>query len=207
MIPLSDENPTRSKPIVVYLLLIINVFVFAYDKITAHQVGPVMINGLWDFMLVPAALIQNQDLYIPYGPVRVLYQGLEPKWLTLFTSMFMHGSFMHIGGNMLYLWIFGNNIEDILGHFKFLIFYIFCGLIAAFAHILFNLNSAVPTVGASGAIAGVLGAYLILFPAARIKTLLFIGFFWTFMGVPAVILLGVWFFSQRLMEQNPPRLP
>jgi membrane associated rhomboid family serine protease len=110
--------------------------------------------------------------------------------------MFMHGSLVHIGGNMLYLWIFGNNIEDSLGHAKFIFFYLACGAIAAIAHIILSIHSTVPTVGASGAIAGVLGAYLILYPRQNIRTLVFLLFFWTFLEVPALFVLGVWFATQ-----------
>ena len=118
--------------------------------------------------------------------------------LTLISSMFMHGSVMHIFGNMLYLWIFGNNVEDVLGHVRFIFFYLVCGVLAGLAHVLFNPNSTVPTVGASGAVAGVLGAYMVMYPKARVLTLVFLGIFIRMMEVPAALLLLVWFVMQSL---------
>jgi rhomboid family protein len=117
-------------------------------------------------------------------------------WVTLFTSMFMHGGFLHIAGNMLFLWVFGNNIEDRLGRVKFLLFYVLAGLIAVYTQALIDTGSTAPTIGASGAIAGVLGAYALLYPHARVLTLIFIIFFVTLVEIPALILLGVWFFLQ-----------
>lgn len=200
MIPLADDNPTRTRPYVVYVLILMNVLVYIYDRTGA--IGP--IGRLWDWSMIPkfvlfgTAVTQNIPV-IADGTQKVLevtYAGLQPRWLTIFSSMFMHASLVHIGGNMLYLWIFGNNIEDSLGHIKFLIFYLVCGFAAATAHILVNIHSAVPTVGASGAVAGVLGAYLMLYPRQDIRTLVFLGFIWTFIEVPALIVLGVWFVTQ-----------
>jgi membrane associated rhomboid family serine protease len=119
-----------------------------------------------------------------------------PWWETLFTSMFMHGGFLHIAGNMLFLWVFGNNIEDRLGRVKFLIFYLLAGLIAVYTQALIDPGSTAPTIGASGAIAGVLGAYALLFPKARVLTLIFIIFFVTLVEIPALILLAIWFVLQ-----------
>lgn len=200
MIPLADNNPTRTRPYVVYILILLNVLVYLYDRMGA--VGP--IGRLWDWSMIPryvvfGATVTREIPVLADGAQRLLevtYTGLHPRWLTIFSSMFMHGSLVHIGGNMLYLWIFGNNIEDSLGHIKFLLFYFICGLAAGLAHILVNIHSSVPTVGASGAIAGVLGAYLILYPRQDIRTLVFLGFFWTFIEVPALFVLGVWFATQ-----------
>jgi membrane associated rhomboid family serine protease len=125
--------------------------------------------------------------------------GLTPdhfRFTTLVTSMFMHGGWMHVLGNMLYLWVFGNRLEDALGHAKFLVFYLLCGVAAGVAQVLLNPYSTLPMVGASGAIAGVMGAYLLKFPGARILTLVFIFFFVTTFEIPAVILLGYWFIIQ-----------
>jgi membrane associated rhomboid family serine protease len=119
-----------------------------------------------------------------------------PWWVTLFTSMFMHGGFLHIAGNMLFLWVFGNNIEDRLGRVKYLLFYLLAGLIAVYSQALIDTASTAPTIGASGAIAGVLGAYAVLFPAARVLTLVFIIFFVTIVEIPALILLALWFILQ-----------
>ena len=200
MIPLRDNNPTQSRPYVVYALIIINALVFIIDMIGAH--GP--IGALWNWSMIPASVVHNQpamiDIPVRYGPtiqvVHIVHQGLTPQWLTIFTSMFMHGGWMHIGGNMLYLWIFGNNIEDVLGHVKFLLFYLVCGALAAGAHILMSLNSTIPTVGASGAIAGVLGAYIVLYPRSRISTLIMLGWWWEMVDIPAAFVLGVWFLLQ-----------
>ena len=196
MIPLADENPSGNKPYVVYALVALNVFMYAIDFLGTHMLGPVPINGLWDYSMVPAAVVSDKAVYVRYGPLLVPHAGLDPQWLTIFTSMFMHASFLHIGGNMLYLWIFGNNIEDALGHFRFLLFYLVCGVAAALAHVFANTASHIPTVGASGAIAGVLGAYLYLYPGNRVRTLVILGFFWDYVEIPAVIVLGIWFLTQ-----------
>lgn len=129
-----------------------------------------------DYALVPYQLVNNPASAYP----------------TLYTSMFLHAGIWHLGGNMLYLWIFGNNIEDVLGKFRFILFYFVCGTIAAMGHIATDMGSQIPMVGASGAISGILGAYLILFPFARIKTFIFLGIFWTIARVPAIVLLLIW---------------
>jgi len=118
-------------------------------------------------------------------------QPLHPI-VTVFTSMFMHGGFFHLAGNMLYLWIFGNNIEDRLGHIRFSIFYLFCGIFAAYSYAITDPSSTIPMVGASGAISGILGAYLLLFPKANVHTLVFLGFFVTTLKIPALIVIGFW---------------
>jgi membrane associated rhomboid family serine protease len=127
------------------------------------------------------------------GPFQI---DQKPWWVTLFTSMFMHGGILHIAGNMLFLWVFGNNIEDRMGRVKFLLFYLLAGLIAVYTQALIDPASTAPTIGASGAIAGVLGAYALLYPRARVLTLIFIIFFVTLVEIPALILLGVWFILQ-----------
>ena len=127
------------------------------------------------------------------GPFQI---DQAPWWETLFTSMFMHGGFLHITGNMLFLWVFGNNIEDRMGRIGFLLFYLLAGLIAVYTQALIDPGSTAPTIGASGAIAGVLGAYALLFPKARVLTLIFIIFFVTLVEIPALILLAVWFILQ-----------
>jgi membrane associated rhomboid family serine protease len=119
------------------------------------------------------------------------FQPIHPA-LTVFTAMFMHGGVFHLGGNMLYLWIFGNNIEDKLGHLRFIIFYIFCGITAAYSHALIDPHSLTPMIGASGAISGILGAYLLLFPRAGVYTLIFLGFFVQVVKIPALIVIGFW---------------
>jgi membrane associated rhomboid family serine protease len=190
MIPLRDENPTRITPYVTWALLAVNIVVYllqATGGTRETQLG--IVGALAGWTMVPAELTQGVDLRIN-GPT------LQPTWLTIFTSMFMHGGFMHIAGNMVYLIVFGNNIEDALGHGKFLAFYLVCGVLAAASHVLIGPLSPIPTLGASGAIAGVLGAYLVLFPHARVHTLVFLGILITTVRLPALILLGFWIVSQ-----------
>jgi len=139
--------------------------------------------------LLPFEITHNIDIFPP---------GPSPIYLTIFFSMFMHGSIVHLLGNMLFLWIFGNNVEDYLGRKRFIIFYLFCGIIAAFTQIFFNSDSIVPMVGASGAIAGVLGAYLLLYPRAKVTTVIIFGFFIRLIKIPAVVVLGFWIIYQFL---------
>lgn len=198
MIPLKDENPTRTIPYVVYIIIALNVFLFIIDLLGTRQIAPrVEIGALWDLSMIPKQVITgNADLPARIGPYVIPHNSPSPAWLTIFTSMFLHGGLLHLGVNMLYLWIFGNNIEDVLGHLKFFIFYMVGGFVAALAHILSNPNSLVPTLGASGAIAAVLGAYIILYPNSRVICLVFLGFFITTVAVPAVVVLGLWIVLQ-----------
>ncbi len=194
MFPLKDHNPTRTRPYVTMLFVAINVVVFLYEMMLGDRVGDFV--AAWG--AIPYELTRFEDLV---GPVDGRFDHAPgPSFipLTLLSSMFMHGSVMHIFGNMLYLWIFGNNVEDVLGHAKYFFFYVACGVLAGFAHILFNPNSTVPTVGASGAVAGVLGAYLVMYPKARVLTLVFLGIFIRMMEVPAAVLLVLWFVMQSL---------
>ncbi len=178
MIPIRDDNPTSTAPIVTVGLIIGNVVVFVLQ-----------------FMQPPE--LQVQTVYT-WGaiPLRLFTGGNPLDWVTLITSMFMHGGLLHLGGNMLYLWIFGNNIEDRLGHVKFFFFYILCGLVAALGHALLNRASDIPMVGASGAISGVLGAYILLFPRAHVMVLIIFFFILRFIAVPAFVVLGLWFVMQ-----------
>lgn len=172
MIPLKDENPTKNFPVFTLLFLAMNIIVFIYGvNLPVH----------------PSVLYESYAL-IPYQ----LVHHPVSAYPTLYTSMFLHAGIGHLGGNMLYLWIFGNNIEDVLGKFRFILFYFVCGTIAALGHIATDMNSQIPMVGASGAISGILGAYLILFPFARIKTFVFLGVFCTIARVPAIVLLLIW---------------
>jgi membrane associated rhomboid family serine protease len=182
MIPLGDENPTRSFPVVTLAIVIVNVLVFLYDKLIGWGAPQALI----DYAMIPCTITNQCQYEVP--PV-------SPDWLTLFTSMFLHAGFLHLAGNMLYLWIFGNNVEDALGHVQFLLWYLVWGAAAGLAHAWLNPSSQIPTVGASGAIAGALGAYFVLFPMARIRVLVFF-FFITVIAVPAFILLGFWFLMQ-----------
>ncbi|MEO5656262.1 MAG: rhomboid family intramembrane serine protease [Nitrospiria bacterium] len=182
MIPLRDENPTTITPVVTMGLIAANVLVFLYQM----SLGGSGEELVYTFGAVPLALFGGESL----SPL--------PATLTLMTSMFLHGGFMHVGGNMLYLWIFGNNIEDVMGHGRFIVFYLICGVAAAYAHALSAPSSAVPMIGASGAISGVLGAYLLLFPRAQILTLIPLGFFTRLVHIPAMVVLGFWIVIQFL---------
>jgi membrane associated rhomboid family serine protease len=181
MIPIRDDNPTRTFPFITIILIVMNTLAFFYELSLQSQ--PRVEAFFADFALVPAEITQMPSL----GALR-----------TVFTSMFLHGGWLHLIGNMWFLWIFGNNIEDSVGHFKFIFFYLLCGIAAAAAQILSVPDSSVPMIGASGAISGVLGAYLLLFPRARVLVLFPIWIFFRFIYVPAWLMLIVWFAMQLL---------
>jgi len=162
-------------------LIVVNVAVFIYEVALGHGVNSfIMQNGL-----IPAGITGGGEA-----------AGIPFKPYTLFTSLFLHGGWLHVGGNMLFLWIFGDNVEDRLGHVRFLIFYLLCGVAASLTHVVANPASTMPTIGASGAIAGVLGAYLVLYPRAKVLTLLPLGFYIQVVQVPAFLFLGFWFLLQ-----------
>ena len=186
MIPIKDENPTYSTPIVVYALIAINVMVFF------HQMS--LGSGIERFFQLYAVI--PRELSASFSGIP-LNQPV-PELATLITSQFLHGGLIHIGGNMLFLWTFGDNIEHDLGHIKFLLFYLVCGVLAGLTHWFFAMQSGVPTVGASGAIAGVMGAYLIKYPRAKIITLIPVIFIWTTVRIPAFFFLGFWFIQQAI---------
>ena len=211
MIPLKDDIPTRRLPIVTIALIAINVIVyFVFEQ------------GLWDLGAT------GNERVVEYGaiPLEITDPGTEcvsdatgsqiqcaggnfgsgnaPAWFTIFSSMFLHGSLLHLGGNMLFLWIFGNNIEDSMNRAVFVGFYLLGGLAALGLQVVSDPNSAIPTVGASGAIAGVLGAYARLYPRARVVTLVFIVIIFTVVTLPAVLVLGVWFLLQLLPAFSDP---
>jgi len=176
MIPYKDDNPATLFPFVTIGIIVLNVLVFLL-QVTA-QSG--MRHITYSYGAVPHNLLTFNET-----------QPLHPV-VTVFSSMFMHGGLFHLGGNMLYLWIFGNNIEDKLGHVRFIVFYVFCGIVAAYSYAFMNTESATPMIGASGAISGILGAYLLLFPRANVHTLIFLGFFITTVKIPALIVIGFW---------------
>jgi len=192
MIPLKDDVPSRSVPVITLMLIALNVLAFFYQAslgLDTRGPGAGAAEGfIMEFGLVPCRLA---------GSCAAPGDFPSPV-LTIFTSMFMHGGLFHIGGNMLYLWIFGDNVEDTLGHGRFFLFYLASGVAAAVAQVMLNSESRVPMVGASGAVSGVLGAYLLLFPYARVLTLLIIGFFIKFVHIPALIVLGFWIVVQLL---------
>jgi hypothetical protein len=185
MIPLKDINRTRTFPAVTLLLIAGNAAVFIYQLSLGS--GPVLTAFFYQFGLVPRALLS-----FGYWQEGGILMGLAP----LFTSMFLHGGWMHFLGNMLYLWVFGDNVEDWLGSMRFLLFYLVCGLLAALLQIAVHPGSAIPMIGASGAISGVLAAYLVLFPGARVLTFVPILFFFYLVRLPALIFLGLWFLLQ-----------
>ena len=186
MIPLKDDLPTETFPIVTVGLIAANIAVFLFEI----SLGPRGVQSFFfAFGAIPSALIHGVEG--GEGPA-------VPVVATLFTSMFIHGGFLHVGGNMLYLWIFGNNIEDVMGHFRFIVFYLLCGVIAVYSHALIDHTSTVPMVGASGAVSGILGAYLLLFPHAKVLTLVPLGFFTQIIRIPALFVLGFWFLAQFL---------
>jgi membrane associated rhomboid family serine protease len=192
VIPLKDDVPNQTVPVVTLAVIGLNVAVFFYQL--SLQMGT-----------DPGAPRAAQDFVIEFGVVPCRLSGRCPipedfphPVLTVFTSMFLHGGLLHLGGNMLYLWIFGNNVEDVLGHGRFVVFYLGSGLAAAVAQTTINPVSTIPMVGASGAVSGVLGAYFLLFPYSTVLTLVTFGFFWRFIHLPAVIVLGLWIVLQFL---------
>jgi membrane associated rhomboid family serine protease len=185
MIPLHDDNPTAVQPMVTIALIVVASAVFLW-QLTLSPTAEVRI--AYALGVTPITLLGDEQL-----PADIY---LVPPWLTVLTSMFLHGGWLHIIGNMLYLWIFGNNIEDILGHVGFVLFYVACGAAAALAQSALDVDSTVPMIGASGAIAGVLGAYAVLFPRAHVLVLLPLGFFSQVIRLPALLVLGFWFVLQ-----------
>jgi membrane associated rhomboid family serine protease len=188
-IPLKDENPTSRFPLITVLLIAANILIFLYQFFSPQGQQYGLQYYVYKMGAIPYELTH-------FTSVDIRFHGgslarMSPP-LTLLAAMFLHGGFLHLFGNMLYLWIFGNNIEDFLGSIRFIFFYLISGLGASFVHIIFHPSSKVPMIGASGAIAGVLGAYFVLYPAARILTLVFI---WI-IPVPAFIVLGLWFVGQ-----------
>jgi membrane associated rhomboid family serine protease len=217
MIPLKDDVPTRRFPVVTVAIIVICCAVyFIFEQ------------GLWDLGT------KGNERVVDYGaiPYEISHPGKEcgevaggqpgqvrcegqpgvtgtapaqpPWWVTIFTAMFMHGSLLHLGGNMLFLWIFGNNIEDSMSRWRFVVFYLLGGIVATLAQVVINTDSTVPTVGASGAIAAVLGAYAVLYPRARVITVVFIIIFFTVIELPALLVLGLWFLLQLLPAFSEP---
>lgn len=193
LLPLGDDNSDRhTTPVITYLLIGVNVLVWLLEL----SLGERFING---YSTVPMEIMTGNDLVGPHSvqaggqTVAIqLYPGPTPIHLTLLTSMFMHASWMHILGNMLYLWIFGDNIENRIGPARFLGFYLVCGLVASLAHVAFAMDSTIPSLGASGAIAGVLGAYLVLFPRRKVRVMMLR----QIVQMPAFIVLGFWILLQ-----------
>ena len=180
MIPFKDDNPTSRVPILTIALITLNVAVFIIQFLYPGNLR----HAVYSYGAIPHYLLTFNTV-----------QPIHPA-MTIFTSMFMHGGLLHLISNMLYLWIFGNNIEDRLGYVKFILFYILCGVGAAYSHALATPASMVPMIGASGAVSGVLGAYLILYPQAKVHTLIFLGFFIKVVRLPAAVVIGFWIIIQ-----------
>ena len=185
MIPLHDDNPTDIMPVVTVGLIALCVVAFLW-QLSLGQRGYEA--AVYSLGVIPAVLLDKVEL----APELVIV----PAGATLFTSMFLHGGIFHLAGNMLYLWIFGNNVEDSMGHVRFTIFYLLCGVAAAFGQVLQDPDSQIPMIGASGAISGVLGAYLLLYPRARVLVLIPLGFIAQLVRMPAGWVLGLWFVLQ-----------
>jgi membrane associated rhomboid family serine protease len=206
--PLKDNIPTERFPVVTVALILANVIsYFLWQKgglSIGDPGGQDYLLNLYEYASYPYEIAHPGEQCFPEGDAITCdadngaQYDLPPTWLTLLTSMFMHGGLLHLGGNMLFLWIFGNNVEDSMGRAKFIVFYLLAGLTATAAQVAIGPDVAVPTVGASGAVAGVLGGYLLLYPHARVITVVFIIFFFTIIELPAVLILGFWFVQQVL---------
>jgi membrane associated rhomboid family serine protease len=196
--PLKDNIPTLRFPFVTVALIAVNVIAYFFWQQGGLSLGSPTsehyLCNLVDYAQIPFEITHPGEQVAARG----CPAPTAPTWLTLFTSMFMHGGLLHLGGNMLFLWIFGNNVEDSMGRPKFLVFYLISGLAATALQVAIHPTATVPSIGASGAIAGVLGGYLLLFPRARVITLIFIIFFVTIVELPAVWILGFWFVQQVL---------
>lgn len=182
MIPYKDDNPINIVPISTILIISLNMLVFIMQLLSGEDSRSIV----YSYGAIPQNIVSFQS-----------NQPIHPA-LTIFTSMFMHGGLFHLLWNILFFWIFGNNIEERLGHIRFIFFYLFCGVAAALSHILLSPNSTVPMIGASGAVSGMLGAYILLFPMTQVRTIVLLGFYITVVRVPALIVIGFWAIIQVL---------
>ena len=196
MIPIKDyAGPRRRLPSITWGLIAVNVVVFLYQVSLGADAQAFM----FAYSVVPVALTHGiPQTSLPGVSAHIPFHTPSPVYLTLITSMFLHAGWLHIGGNMLFLYIFGDNVEDRMGHIPYLLFYLFCGVVAGITQVAVDPGSSIPSLGASGAIAGVLAAYLVLFPLARVRTIIFIVFFFTIVTLPAFVLIGIWFLLQFL---------
>jgi membrane associated rhomboid family serine protease len=197
MIPLRDDNPTLGTSVTTFIIIGVNIAVW----ITVQGFGsePTLARSVCQLGAIPGALLGRvpADLAVPLGPGLECVVG-KPSWLTLVTSMFVHGGWFHILGNLWFLSVFGDNVEDSMGSARFALFYLLCGLAASLANVVASPSSAIPVVGASGAIGGVMGAYAVLYPRAPVHMLVVLGIFFTRIVVPAYVMLGYWFLLQLL---------
>ena len=193
LLPIKDYNPTKRTAYITIVFICINTAVFLFQAVLSDK--PLT------YHVATSAMVPYEVTHLKNIPLgrdvfgRLVYRDINP-FLSILTSIFMHGSFLHLAGNMLFLWIFGNNIEDYLGKVRFIFFYLVCGAGASLIHVLFNFNSTIPVIGASGAVSGVMGAYLVLYPHAKVRTLVFLFIIITFVDVPASVFLIVWFIFQ-----------
>lgn len=198
MIPYRDENPTTLPPIVTVGIIALNVIAWLF--IEGAGAGRAVDAAVCNYGLIPGEILQR----VPPGSGVEMAPGVvcavdpSPQYWTVLTSMFMHGGWMHLIGNMVFFWVFGNNIEDAMGHVRFALFYVMCGVAAAATQVLVTPGSTVPMVGASGAISGILGAYLLLYPRVRVHAVVFLGFYVTSIAIPAFVMLGYWIVLQLL---------
>ncbi|MEO1035644.1 MAG: rhomboid family intramembrane serine protease [Pseudomonadota bacterium] len=195
MLPIRDDNPQIYTPFVTYGLIIMNAL--AWFGLQGFGTDPALGESICRLGLIPADLLGTVNQIDVRAPVPCRIDG-RSDWITVVSSMFMHGGWMHILGNMWFLWIFGNNVEDAMGSVRFAVFYIVCGLAAAAAQIVADPASAIPMVGASGAIGGVMGAYIVLYPRVHVHMFIFLGVIFTTIAVPAVAMLGYWVLLQVL---------
>jgi membrane associated rhomboid family serine protease len=196
--PIRDDNPHFLTPYVTYAIIGLNVA--AWLLVQGLGIEPKLTAAVCNFGLIPGELLGNfsAGTQLPMGPGMACIVSDGFSGYTLVTSMFMHGGWLHLLGNMWFMWIFGNNVEDSMGHARFVVFYLLCGLVAAALQIVSNPQSGIPMVGASGAIGGVMGAYILLYPRVHVHMLIFLGFYITTIAVPAIFMLGYWFAIQLL---------
>src|SRR5918993_3548593 len=198
MFPYRDDNPTLATPIATLLLIGVNVVFWV--AVQGMGAEPNLSRSVCELGLIPGEYLGRlpEGFSVPMSRSMACVMTGERSWYTPLTSMFLHGGWFHLIGNMWFLWVFGNNVEDSMGHFRYLTFYVLCGLAAAAAQTFMNPSSAIPMVGASGAISGVMGAYIVLYPRVRVHMLVILGFFITRIAVPAFLMLGYWFLIQIL---------
>ncbi|MBI2538160.1 MAG: rhomboid family intramembrane serine protease [Gemmatimonadetes bacterium] len=196
MFPYRDENPTYLTPVVTIAIIVVVSLVWIV--VQGAGTSPALARSVCSFGAIPGELLGSLSpgTSIPMGPGLTCQVGDQRAWYTVLTSMFMHGGWLHVIGNMWFLWVFGNNVEDSMGHGRYVGFYLLCGVLTALAQIFASPGSPVPMVGASGAISGIMGGYLVLYPRVRVHTLVFLGFFVTTIAVPAYFMLLYWAFLQ-----------
>jgi len=200
VIPYRDENPTDLTPAVTVGIIIVNAVVWLL--VQGGGVSPEqLVRSVCELGLIPGEVLRSvpPGTAVPLGPGMRCVITAQPDWWTVVTSMFLHSGWLHIIGNMWFLWVFGNNIEDSMGHGRFVVFYLLCGVAAAATQMVSDPASPVPMVGASGAISGVMGAYILLYPRVRVHTIVWLGFFVTTVALPAYVMLGYWFVLQLVL--------